>query len=77
MKQQVAAEAAANMAANQQSEAEKAALEAAMATHLANTAREATLAARATNEQADVEAEKAYAEALGGYPRTGQHNNLD
>ena len=46
-----------------------------MATHLAQTARAAALAARATNEQADAEAAKAAAEAIGG--RTGQHTNLD
>jgi hypothetical protein len=48
-----------------------------MATHMANTAREATLATRSTNEHVDAEAEKADVEALGGYMRTGQHNSLD
>ncbi len=48
-----------------------------MAIQLANTVRASTLAARATNEHADVEVEKADAEAHGGYPRTGLHNNLN
>ena len=54
----------------------KAALEAAMATHLTQSARAAALAAGATNEQADAEAAKAAAEAIGGV-RTGHHSNLD
>ncbi len=65
-KQQAAAKAAANMAAIQQAEADKAALEAALATHLAHTTRVATLTTGATQEQADDEAEKAVAEAIGG-----------
>ena len=72
----VAAEVAAKRAATQQVEAEKAALEAALATHLAQTTKVAALAAGATIEQADAEATKAAAEAIGGV-RTGQHNNLD
>jgi len=54
------------MAATQQAGAKKTALEVAMAAYLANTTRAATLAAGATHEQANVEAEKAIAEALGG-----------
>jgi len=66
MKHQAAAKAAANRAATKQTEAEKTALEAAMAGHLANTSRAATLASCATYEHADAEAEKSFAEALGG-----------
>ena len=47
-----------------------------MATHLAQAAIAATLAAGATNEQTDAEAAKAATEAIGGV-RTGQHINLD
>ena len=47
-----------------------------MASHLAHTSRAATLAAGATIDQADAEAAKAAAKAIGGV-RTGQHNNLD
>ncbi len=69
------AEAEANRAAIHQAESEKAALEVAMATHMAQAARAASLVVGATNEQADAEAAKAAAEAIGG--RTGQHINLD
>ncbi len=69
------AKAEANRAAIYQAESEKTDLEVAMATHLAQTARAAAVAAGATNEQADGEAAKATAEAIGA--RTGQHTNLD
>jgi len=65
MKQHTTSDAAANRAAAQQAEAEKDALEAAKATHLAQSARTSTLAAGATIEQAETEAEKAAADALG------------
>jgi len=54
------------MAATRHAEAEKTALEAAMAEHQANIARAAALEACTTKEHADAEAEKAFAEALGG-----------
>jgi hypothetical protein len=58
------------MANTHQAEAKKTALEAAITAHLNSKAKAAPLAVGATNEQAEAEAEKAVAEALGGHHPT-------